>query len=461
MSKIKCCDKGRKIYNYDGLPAQYCTKHRLEGMVNVVTKRCAHEEGCGSPSPNFNFPGMKGGVYCKKHRKPGMVDVKHKRCVDERCTGTRPTFNFPGSKQAEYCKKHRKPGMENVVDTRRCADERCEGTRPSFNFPGSKGGVYCYDHKKPGMVNVVSQRCAHEEGCGSPTPSFNFPGMKGEYCEKHRKPGMENVKHKRCADERCEGTIPSFNFPGLKGGVYCEKHQKPGMVDVVHKRCADKRCEGTRPSFNFPGSKGGVYCYDHKKSGMVNVVSKLCISDWCDTQSTKKYDWYCVYCYVYLFPDKPISKNYKTKEKTVVDFVKTEFSDMDWVCNRRIQDGCSRRQPDLMLDLGFQVVIIEVDENQHRNGYSCENKRVMELSLDVGHRPIVFIRFNPDSYKIREKVVKSCWGVNNRTHTCRVNSGKKQEWSDRLDKLCETIEYWKNTQTLKTVETIHLFYDEC
>jgi hypothetical protein len=381
MSKFKCCNERRSIYNYDGLPAQYCPKHRLEGMVNVVAKRCAHEEGCGSPNPNFNFPGTKKG---------------------------------------EYCERHKKPGMENVV-SKLCADEEC-GRQPCFNFPGMKGGVYC---------------------------------------ERHKKPGMENVRNKRCADERCTGTSPSFNFPGSKGGVYCEKHQKPGMVDVRHKRCAhEEGCGSLTPNFNFPGMKGGVYCYEHQKPGMVNVVNKRCNSDWCDTQSSKKYDWYCVYCYVYLFPDKPISKNYKTKEKTVVDFVKTEFPEQDWVWNRRIQDGCSRRQPDLILDLGFQVVIIEVDENQHRNGYSCENKRVMELSLDVGHRPIVFIRFNPDSYKTSGKVVKSCWGMNNKTHTCRVNPGKKQEWNDRLDKLCETIEYWANTQTSKTIETVHLFYDE-
>jgi hypothetical protein len=381
MSKTKCCKGGTSIYNYDGFPAQYCPKHRLEGMVNVVNKRCADEEGCRSLNPCFNFPGMKGGVYCYEHKKEGMVDVKHKMC----------------------------------------ADERCEGTRPTFNFPGMKGGVYCYDHKKPGMVNVVDKRCADEEGCGRQ---------------------------------------PVFNFPGSKGGVYCKKHLKPGMVDVVSKKCAHEEGCGRQPVFNFPGSKGGVYCYEHKKPGMVDVKNKMCISDWCDTQSSKKYDWYCVYCYVYLFPDKPISRNYKTKEKTVVDFAMSEFPEQDWVWNRRIQDGCSRRQPDLILDLGFQVVIIEVDENQHRNGYSCENKRVMELSLDVGHRPIVFIRFNPDSYRTSGKVVKSCWGMNNKTHTCRVNPGKKQEWNDRLEKLCETIEYWANTQTLKTVETVHLFYDD-
>ena len=421
MSKIKCCKGGKSIYNYDGLPAQYCSEHRLEGMVNVSGKRCAHEKGCGSLNPSFNFPGMKGGVYCKRHRKPGMENVVAKRCAHEK---------------------------------------GCGSLSPSFNFPGMKG-EYCEKHGKPGMVDVKNKRCAHEKGCGSISPCFNFPGMKGGvYCEKHKKPGMENVVNKKCADEGCEGTRPSFNLPGMKGGVYCEKHLKPGMVDVVSKKCADEEGCGRQPVFNFPGSKGGVYCHKHKKPGMVDVKNKLCISDWCDTQSSKKYDWYCVYCYVYLFPDKPISRNYKTKEKTVVDFVKTEFPEQDWVWNRRIQDGCSRRQPDLILDLGFQVVIIEVDENQHRNGYSCENKRVMELSLDVGHRPIVFIRFNPDSYKTSGKVVKSCWGMNNKTHTCRVNPGKKQEWNDRLEKLCETIEYWANTQTLKTVETVHLFYDD-
>ena len=361
-----------------------------------------------------------------------------------------------------YCKKHKKPGMVNVVSKRCAHEEGCGSPNPSFNFPGSKQGEYCSEHLKPGMVNVKHKRCAHEEGCGSLSPNFNFPGSKqGVYCKKHLKPGMENVVSKRCAHEEGCGRQPCFNFPGSKGGVYCEKHQKPGMVDVVHKRCADEEgCGSISRTFNFPGMKGGVYCYKHQKPGMVDVVNKRCNSDLCDIFSSKKYDWYCVHCYSHLFPDKPISRNYKTKEKTVVDFVKTEFPEQDWVWNRRIQDGCSRRQPDLILDLGFQVVIIEVDENQHRNGYSCENKRVMELSLDVGHRPLVFIRFNPDSYRTSGKVVKSCWGMNNKTHTCRVNPGKKQEWNDRLDKLCETIEYWKKTPTLKTVETVHLFYDE-
>jgi hypothetical protein len=52
-----------------------------------------------------------------------------------------------------------------------------------------------------------------------------------------------------------------------------------------------------------------------------------------------------------------------------------------------------------MVDLGSHLLIIEVDENKHSSyDCSCENKRLMLLSQDVGHRPIVFLRFNPDDY---------------------------------------------------------------
>jgi hypothetical protein len=67
----------------------------------------------------------------------------------------------------------------------------------------------------------------------------------------------------------------------------------------------------------------------------------------------------------------------------------------------------------LLLDLGYQVIIIEVDENQHTEyDCSCENKRTMQLSQDLGHRPIVFIRFNPDDYEKDGTSVTSCWFVN-------------------------------------------------
>ena len=95
----------------------------------------------------------------------------------------------------------------------------------------------------------------------------------------------------------------------------------------------------------------------------------------------------------------------------MVEYIKNKFTIYDWQTDKKIQDGCSKRRPDLYLDLGYQLIMIEIDENQHMDyDCSCENKRLMEPSLDVNHRPMVFIRFNPDDYKEYDKNITSCWG---------------------------------------------------
>jgi len=191
--------------------------------------------------------------------------------------------------------------------------------------------------------------------------------------------------------------------------------------------------------------------------------SDLCISGFCDTIKNSKYDNYCLRCFIYLFPNKPNARNYKTKEKTVVDFIIQQFFNFSWINDKKINDGCSRRRPDLFLDLGFQIIIIEVDENQH-NTYdcSCENKRLMEISKDVGHRPVIFIRFNPDEYINKDsQIIKSCWKVNN-NGIIQVQQNKLTEWNERLEVLKNQIQYWCNEEnkTEKTIEIVQLFFNE-
>ena len=194
---------------------------------------------------------------------------------------------------------------------------------------------------------------------------------------------------------------------------------------------------------------------------MVNVVSKTCKSEWCLTIVRKKYDGYCLFCYMNLFPDKPVCRNYKTKEFAVVEYVKTQFPNLNWIADKIISGGCSKRRPDLLLDLLYQVVIIEVDENQHTDyDCSCENKRIMELSQDLGHRPIIFIRFNPDEYEKDGINITSCWGQD-KHGICVVKKSKRSEWNQRLHALEEQIIFWTDpiNTTNKTVETVQLYYD--
>jgi hypothetical protein len=195
---------------------------------------------------------------------------------------------------------------------------------------------------------------------------------------------------------------------------------------------------------------------------MIDVIHKRCQSSWCDIIITQKYEGYCLYCYINLFPDKKISRNYKTKEKTITDYINDKFKDIDITADKRIYDGCSRRRPDIFIDIGYQIIIVEIDENQHKNyDCSCENKRIMEISNDVGHRPIIFIRFNPDDYEKDGNKIKSCWKINKLGIYC-IKKSKMNEWNERLKRLEEAIRYWLHpiNKTDKFIEIINLYYDE-
>ena len=193
---------------------------------------------------------------------------------------------------------------------------------------------------------------------------------------------------------------------------------------------------------------------------MIDVVSNKCKSSWCYTQSSnKKYDRYCFPCFVNnpINKDKPVSRNYKTKENDVVTRIQESFPDFTWKHDKKVEDGCSKRRPDLILDLGSHIIIVEIDENKHTDyECSCENKRLMEISQDLGHRSIVFIRFNPDEYTDEKGTkIKSCWKLNK---LGVMSISKKEEWKDRVKVLKEQIQYWIDNPTEKTVEIVELFY---
>jgi len=129
------------------------------------------------------------------------------------------------------------------------------------------------------------------------------------------------------------------------------------------------------------------------------------------------------------------------------------------VTDKKVADGCSRRRPDLLLDMGSHIIIVEIDEHKH-TAYdcSCEHKRLMEISQDLQHRPIVFIRFNPDEYTTLEGVlIKSCWKVN-QFGVLQIAKSKRREWEERIGTLQSQIQYWVDHPSEKTVEIIELFY---
>ena len=242
------------------------------------------------------------------------------------------------------------------------------------------------------------------------------------------------------------------------GGSICEHNKQRSLC----KDCLGSQfCKHNKRKTYCLECSGGGLCEHYKIRSYCKICDGkyLCKSEWCETSRNNKYEGFCLVCYVNLFPDKPNTRNYKTKERDVVDRITQTFTNFTWVSDKKVQDGCSRRRPDLLLDMGSHIIIVEIDENKHA-GYdcSCEHKRLMQLSQDLQHRPIVFIRFNPDDYVDQEGIlIKSCWKLN-KLGVMKIMKTKEKEWKERIDTLKQQIQYWVENSAEKTIEIIELFY---
>ena len=246
-----------------------------------------------------------------------------------------------------------------------------------------------------------------------------------------------------------------------KGGSICIHNKRK----IVCKEChGSSICIHNKEKRYCIDCGGSAICIHNKLKTQCKICggASLCKISMCESKRLSKYDGHCAFCYYHIFPDKPNSRNYKTKERSVVEFIIDTFPEYTWITDKTINDGCSNRRPDLLLDLGYQVIIVEIDETQHKSYEEiCNNRRTMEISKDLDHRPIIFIRFNPDSYKDKNnKLINSCWKIN-KDGLCSLNN--KNEWSIRLNKLKSTIEMWcnENNKSEKTIKIEYLFYDEC
>jgi len=438
ICKGENCSK-KATFNFEGQRAKFCAAHKEDTMVDVLNKKC---NTCNEKQPRWNYAGLQS-EYCGDCKLPGMIEPNRKLCS---CNRVRPTFNFIGLKP-EYCGECKSDGMINVID-KRCVCGKL--TSPIFNYAGLQG-KYCSDCKLEGMVDVRNPMCP----CNN-RANFNYPGLKAKFCGLCKLEGMEDITHPKCAT--CKITQANFNYKGLTP-KYCSNCKTEDMVDNYRKMCV---CGNCQPTYNLEGQLPR-YCIKCKTEEMIDVKHQMCKTHLCGTRVLEKYDGYCLRCFINLFPEKPVSKNYKTKEFAVVEFIKNEFVNYDLKSDKQVKDGCSKRRPDLLLDLGYQIIVIEIDENQHLDyDCSCENKRLMELSQDLGHRPIVFIRFNPDEYmdKDSEKIT-SCWGYN-KAGISTIKKTQKKEWYQRLENLKQQIQYWCCPENVsnKTIEIIQLYYNQ-
>ncbi len=91
------------------------------------------------------------GLYCSQHKLDDMIDVISRRCLHPNCY-IQPSFNYEGETKSLYCFQHK---IDNMIDVKniRCLNLNCY-TRPSFNYIGENIGLYCLEHKIGNMINV-------------------------------------------------------------------------------------------------------------------------------------------------------------------------------------------------------------------------------------------------------------------------------------------------------------------
>jgi len=396
----RCPQKLDQFFDKFGRPCSVCLKCRIRTNRNRkprpptwVCNKCP-KTSC------FNFPGQTPGIYCAEHREPGMINVIQKNCDHEGCL-KQPCYNLPNEHFGKFCASHKTPEMVNVRE-RPCEHEGCR-KKPFFNLLSETKGRFCASHKTDDMVNVLEDKCEHD-GCLK-RAGFNLEGEKGRFCATHKENGMVNVVSKRCKYENCT-TIPVFNFTGSKTGKFCRAHKLEGMIDVENPRCKTPMCD------IILGGKNE----------------------------------YCVRCSSYTFPNQP--SRFKTREMKLKEYLVTQYPEKTIVHDKRVE--CHLYRPDFVFDMGSHVIVIELDENQHRSyDTSCDNKRLMSIFHGLCSRPMVMIRFNPDKYDS----VSGCFKKDGQL------LGQGKEWNLRTEKLKSRVDFWIDAQPDREITVEHLFFD--
>jgi len=398
--------------------------------------------------PNYNYINEKA-LYCVKHKEDTMINVIDKKCIIKNCNKI-PIFNYENEK-ALYCVKHK---LDNMIDVKnkKCKIKDCK-KQPAYNYENEKA-LYCAQHKLDGMVNVLNKKCIKLDCKKQPT--YNYENEKALYCAQHKLDGMINVKDKKCRFKDCKKQ-PTYNYENEKA-LYCTQHKLDGMTNVKDKKCRFKDCK-KQPHYNYINEKA-LYCAQHKLDGMINVKDKKCKTNLCNTLVKNKYKGYCLRCFIYNFPDSKLIRDYGTREAKVSQFIKDTYTNLNITYNKAIDGGCSSHRPDIFICCLTHSVIIEVDEHQHKKGNSynpeCELRRINNLFTDLADRPIIFIRFNPDSYtNNKNKLIKSCFEYSEDRGLPKAN----KTLQTRLKKLKNIIDDNLVKVPTEHITTIKLYYD--
>jgi len=316
--------------------------------------------------------------------------------------------------------------------TRDCIQCKLNGIkkRAKYGVEGTKTPTHCAKHGKQNkLVDVAHTLCDHE-GCKKHA-TYGKEGTKTmTHCATHGKQNkLVDVHSTRCEHVGCT-EYASYGKEGTKTRTHCMTHgKKNGLVDVKHTMCEHDGCP-TQAKYGIVKGRP-TRCADHKSDNMSDVVNNQCAS--CTLTQVKRNGDYCAVCDEFDKNDGA-SRLTRDKERAVIHaLLKNNIPNVDYVriydvqYNKSIGKACGAYRPDILIDCGTFMIIIECDEHQHRPRYvtnitreidadgierltkrarvvtnyegSCELTRMINIRFAAGV-PCYVIRFNPDPFKI-------------------------------------------------------------
>ena len=195
-------------------------------------------------------------------------------------------------------------------------------------------------------------------------------------------PIMKDIKHPLCD---C-GVRAYYGKPGTNCSA-CYTHRIPGMIRRSNSKC--KRCSA--PAI-YGRNYQNLHCEKHKVEGEENYVEQICTS--CGLTMILDAIGKCEYC-------NPETYNRRRLEKQNALMEYLDKHKLPGTSTDKIVDGgvCGKERPDRIYDCGEFVIILECDENQHKErSCECEQTRMVNIAQSFGGTPVYFIRFNPDHY---------------------------------------------------------------
>lgn len=416
-----------------------------------ITKKCIGklEDGDNCPlNPSFGFEDDDRPTCCEKHSLDGMINIIAKYCQFLNCDKIASCGPI-GTKLREFCAQHcPNEGYEDIRH-KKCdhIDEngnKCT-TVANHNFIHHRTGVKCAKHKEPDMIDVRQKcktpNCRNQRGYG-------YPNGKPLYCKNCKdelgEDTMIRIYHscKVCVALKVPLPKRARYGPLFMSAQYCFEHSRFNYTATPYPICDHMGCYEFATCCNDTGNEildlmrgdWPIRCKGHIMKGDKELIRKEC-RDCQELDYMFEEQQICATCCNY---SRNKQEHYSKKEESVKrELIKNEIQ---FIHDETVANGKYKYRPDFQIVEGDFTIMLEIDEHQHR-AYTSEREllRMRRIQEDC-KRPVVFIRYNPDSYRI---------------------DGKLQKNKSRVKHLIELIKQLQLQPVEADLIVHYIYYDDC